>query len=220
MILPLQVCRWVTIYLQIGVLGYADDAALIEETVDAMTTRLTKLADKSRADADMEVSLKKTFTQHVHKRTDIITRTAEQINKTTKKYKHVFAFCGRRFKTEAGMQTHRVACVLNYDTTEEAYELEEVLSVFGVKRNRFFEIKWVGHEETSWEREHLLQRDGCGGMIRDFWARSEIRAFRLFRRSLRAFTFEMMRLLMSMKESSVFWIAMRALSSSSMLCIS
>ena len=102
------------------------------------------------------VSMPKTFSQHVHERTDTIEPTEEQINKTTKGYKHVCAFCGRRFKTEAGMQTHRIACTLNYNTTEEADELEGIVDVFGIKRNRFFKVKWVDDDKLTWEREHLL----------------------------------------------------------------
>ena len=40
--------------LRFKVLGYADDLALIDSTVEAMTERLTRIADASRAEADME----------------------------------------------------------------------------------------------------------------------------------------------------------------------
>ena len=48
-------------WLQIRVLGYADDAALLEPDVDVMTERLTSLADAAKAHAYMEVSMPKTF---------------------------------------------------------------------------------------------------------------------------------------------------------------
>ena len=54
--------------LRLDVLGYADDVALISGTVEDMTRRLTAIADGARADADMNVSLPKTFSHHVHKR--------------------------------------------------------------------------------------------------------------------------------------------------------
>ena len=52
-------------------LSYADDAALCEETVEAMSKRLTAIADVSIEKADMHINVSKTYTQHVHKRQDI-----------------------------------------------------------------------------------------------------------------------------------------------------
>ena len=54
--------------LRLDVLGYADDVALISSTVEDMTRRLTSIANGARDNADMHVSLPKTFTHHVHKR--------------------------------------------------------------------------------------------------------------------------------------------------------
>ena len=53
------------------VLGYADDAALAEPTVEAMTKRLTNLADTSESEADMKINMTKTARQHVYKRQPI-----------------------------------------------------------------------------------------------------------------------------------------------------
>ena len=47
--------------LRIKVLGYADDLALVEEKVDAMTARFTKIADASLEHADMQVNIDKTL---------------------------------------------------------------------------------------------------------------------------------------------------------------
>ena len=49
------------------VLGYADDAAMIDKTVDAMTARLTKFANEAIAQADMKVKPAKTFSQIVQR---------------------------------------------------------------------------------------------------------------------------------------------------------
>ena len=46
--------------LKLRVLGYADDAALIEPTVEAMTKRLTDLANASIDKADMHINMDKT----------------------------------------------------------------------------------------------------------------------------------------------------------------
>ena len=59
--------------LNVRVLGYAGDAALIEPTVAAMTRRLTDLANTSIhiSKTDMYINMNKTVSQHVHKREPI-----------------------------------------------------------------------------------------------------------------------------------------------------
>ena len=60
--------------LRLDVLGYADDVALISDTVEDMTRSLTTITDGARAErwgADMNVSLLKTFPHHVHKRANV-----------------------------------------------------------------------------------------------------------------------------------------------------
>ena len=62
---------------KLRVLGYADDAALIETAVEDMTRRLTVLADAAKAEADMDVSTPKTFKQHVFRRDSVQVSAAE-----------------------------------------------------------------------------------------------------------------------------------------------
>ena len=157
--------------LRIKVLGYADDLALVDNTVEAMTTRLTKIADASKAEADMEVSMPKTFSQHVYKRKPIKV-TGKEAKKAEMKYKHKCDFCPRRFKTESNMMKHRAHCIYNYGTTTEVFEIEKIVNVFGFANSRWFLVKWIGYEEPDWQPEHLLMRDGCRDSIRDFWASS------------------------------------------------
>ena len=57
--------------LKVRVLGYADDAALLEPIVEAMTQRLTDLTNASIREADMYINMNKTVSQHVHKRESI-----------------------------------------------------------------------------------------------------------------------------------------------------
>ena len=157
--------------LHLSVLGYADDAALIEPCIETMTNRLTAIADASAKLADMRVSIPKTFTQHVHKRAKIkVTDTDAATVK--KEYKHKCDFCTRRFKTSKAMHNHRASCIFNYGTTDEVYELEGIADVFGHIDNRWFLVKWKDYDEMEWEREHLLARDGCGDTIRAYWATS------------------------------------------------
>ena len=154
--------------LRLKVLGYADDAAMIDECTDAMTKRLTTLANASEAKADMKINMVKTFTQHVFKRDDI-TVTKEEAAAAEAGFKHKCDFCKRRFKTQRHMLIHRANCSHNYDTTDEVYEVEDIIDVFGSKDARWFKVKWKDYAEPEWEREHLLQRDGCGDIIRSFY---------------------------------------------------
>ena len=165
--------------LKIRVLGYADDAALAEHTVDAMTKRLTDLADASKREADMVINMSKTVSQHVHER-EPISVTAEEIATAEAKYDHKCDFCQRRFKTNRAMHIHRASCVHNYDTTDEVFAVEKIVGVFGHKEARHFLVKWEGYEEPEWEREHLLLRDKCHDMIRSFWATSGLRPTQAF----------------------------------------
>ena len=159
--------------LKLKVLGYADDAALIEGAVEEMTKRLTSLANASETKADMKVNMAKTFTQHVFKRDDIVVTEAEAVAAEAG-FKHQCDFCKRRFKTRRDMLIHRANCNHNYATTEEVFEVEDIVGVFGSKDARWFKVKWKDYEEPEWEREHLLRRDGCGEIIRSFWARSDL----------------------------------------------
>ena len=165
--------------LKIRVLGYADDAALAEPTVEAMTKRLTDLANASSDKADMKINMDKTVSQHVHKRAPIKV-TAAEVASAEAKYKHQCDFCLRRFKTNKAMHIHRANCVHNYATTDEVFTVEEIVGVFGHVDARFFLVKWEGHDEPEWEREHLLLRDKCHDSIRSFWAKSGLQPTRQF----------------------------------------
>lgn len=166
--------------LNIKVLGYADDAALVERRVEDMTTRLTNLADASRDRADMNVNMDKTFTQHVYRRESKPTATKATAKKEEAKYSHRCEFCPRKFKTSRAMKIHQSSCVHNYGATTEYFELEEIRDVFGHQQARWFLVKWKGYEDPEWEKEHLLRKDGCHGMIRDFWTRSGLQPNKKF----------------------------------------
>ena len=85
--------------LQIRVLGYADDAALLGPEVDVMTNRLmTCLADSAKTQADMEVSMKKTFSQHVERRCERVKVTNAEATAAQNKFKHQCDLCRMRFK--------------------------------------------------------------------------------------------------------------------------
>ena len=111
--------------VKVRVLGYADDAALVEPTVEAMTKRLTDLENASISEADVHINMFKTVSQHVHKRKPIKV-TQEEIANAEQKYAHKCDFCIRKFKTRRAMLIHRARCVHNYATTDEVYVVERI----------------------------------------------------------------------------------------------
>lgn len=119
----------------------------------------------------MMVSMTKIFTQHVHKRGRIDVTDAE-VAEAEVKFKFKCDFCTRRFRTDRDKHIHRTSCAYNYNTTEEVFVVEDIVGVFGDVDARWFLVKWEGYEDPEWEREHLLTRDGCHGIIRDFWTQS------------------------------------------------
>ena len=111
--------------LKLKILGYADDAALIDGEVNSMTRRLTSIADASEAQTDMKMNMAKTFTQHVFKRDEIKVTSAEAAAAEAG-FKHKCDFCPRRFKTQRHMLIHRANCNHNYGTTDEVFEVEDI----------------------------------------------------------------------------------------------
>ena len=96
--------------------------------------------------------------------------------------------CSRRFKTQRNMRIHRAKCKYGYDTTEQYYELEDIIGVFGSKasdqvvlvQSQVGSGQWAGYPEPEWERENLLLRDGCQDETRDFWVRSGLKSNKQF----------------------------------------
>ena len=127
----------------------------------------------------MVVNMTKTYSQHVHRRDDI-KATTEEAAKAAGKYSHQCDFCKRRFKTRRNMLIHRANCDYNYATTDETFELEEIIDVYGHIDNRWFLAKWKGYPEPEWEREHLFLRDGCQDAIRSFWVKSNLLSCKKF----------------------------------------
>ena len=79
-------------YLQIGVLGYADDAALVSLSTGELNQRLSNISRGSRVDADMDIHRGKTKNMVVERQEKMALPTVEAIKKTEAKYKHECEF--------------------------------------------------------------------------------------------------------------------------------
>ena len=124
---------------KIRVLGYADDLAMLEDTVPEMTTRFTHFADEAKKQADMNVKLSKTFTQIVARQEKIWPATEAEIQQAEKKFpvkcEYAGAGCDVRFKTKRAMRIHLCSCRFEYGKTGKAFEVEKLLTVFGRENN-------------------------------------------------------------------------------------
>ena len=134
--------------LTLQTLGYADDAALVESTVEEMTKRFTRLADKSLKEADMVVRMDKTYSHHVCRGGDVEV-TDEEIMKVNDKLEHTCDFCKRKFETKRGKNIHRASCIYQYTASEERFTIEKILAVFGQREARWFLVEWEGHKEPE-----------------------------------------------------------------------
>ena len=103
---------------EMRVLGYADDIAMIGTTAKAMTPRLTHFANESLRLADMQVKLKKTFSQEIKTQDPISKATAEEIEKIEVKFafkcEYVKDGCTQKFKTQKGARIHSSTCAFGY----------------------------------------------------------------------------------------------------------
>lgn len=164
---------------ELRVLGYADDAAMAEATVEAMSQRLTRFANASSEHADMKVKPAKTFTQIIQRQDAVDKATVTEIMQKEKKYKFKCPFadegCNARFKTKNGMMIHRATCDCGYSTTEKKFVVGDIVQVFGKASRKLYKVRWKNYpdpEDDSWESEKMLLQDGCREVIDNFWERS------------------------------------------------
>ena len=132
--------------LRVSTLGYADDAALLDNSLTVATDRVTSIAQGSRRDADMEISIDKTEAMHVCPQGSVSATTAEEARKVCK-FKCKNVGCSRVFKNAHGMKCHAGKC-----RWREYYLMEKILSARGEPGKQEFLIKWkgYGHEENRW----------------------------------------------------------------------
>ena len=99
------------------------------------------VTDAAETEADMQVSVKKTFSQHVKRRWERVNVSTAEANAAQKKFKFQCDFCMMRFKSKKAMYIHRGSCIHQYDTTDEIFVVEELVGVFGWIEVRWFLVK-------------------------------------------------------------------------------
>ena len=91
--------------MNIRALEYADDAGLLDTSTEDASTRVTAIAQGSRHDAAMEISVPKTKVMHIHKQVRVSDTTEEEI--ADLHLEHVCPNCARDFPTKRGLAIHQ-----------------------------------------------------------------------------------------------------------------
>ena len=95
----------------------------------------------------MQVKLSKTWTQNLQELPKIGAATDVEVANTMAKYKYVCEFakagCSQRFKTKAGMKIHWSSFNFNYGLTEERWEVECIIAVFGNASRKLYLVQWM-----------------------------------------------------------------------------
>ena len=104
-------------------LGYADDAALLDAEIDVATARVTSIADGSRRDADMDISIEKTEVMHVEEQGRVAPATITELEGVCK-FTCPHAGCDRVFLNAHGCKCHAGRC-----RRKGWFEVEKILEV-------------------------------------------------------------------------------------------
>jgi len=141
----------------IDTLGYADDAALLDEDINVATARVTAIAAGSRKDADMHISVDKTEAMHIAEQGAVSCTTNEEATKVCK-YTCKNAGCNKVFYNAHGMRCHAGKC-----RWRNSFIMEKILAVQGAPGSpkRRFLTRWQGYgpEDDTWEPHANLPPD-------------------------------------------------------------
>ena len=140
-----------------GTLGYADDAALLDEDKAIASKRVSAIAQGSECEADMTINIDKTEVMHVKEQGRVEALTAEEA-KGVCKYTCPHAGCNKVFFNVHGCKCHAGRCNMR-----DVYIAEKILDVSGATGapDRRFLVRWQGYgpEFDTWEPRKNLQRE-------------------------------------------------------------
>ena len=127
----------------IRLLGYADDVAVAEEGdeegIARIETRVNKIADGSKEDADMDVNIEKTIMLHVREQERPPPTTREEALSVCK-FECPHMHCNFRFHTMHGLKVHAGRC-----KWKDEFEVEKIVGHRGPIVARQYKIRWKGY---------------------------------------------------------------------------
>ena len=134
---------------RVHTLGYADDAALLDNCCDTATDRVTSISTGSRDDADMTINISKTEVMHVQEQGRVAPVTAEEATKACK-YTCPNPGCNKVFFNAHGCKCHAGRCKF-----KDHFYVDKLLAVRGSTGSpkREFLVRWEGYgpEDDTWE---------------------------------------------------------------------
>ena len=111
--------------IRMDTLGYAGDAALLDEDIKVSTTRVTSISSGSRQDADMIISVEKTEVMHVEEQGRVSTASAEELEGVCK-FECPHVDCKRVFYNAHGCKCNAGKC-----RRKNWYAVEKILDMKG-----------------------------------------------------------------------------------------
>ena len=136
-------------FFKMRVLGYADDAVMLDRDTQALTIRLTTLVDAAKHEEDMKFRCPRPSPNTSARGRASVSEAAAAAQTA---FKHKCDFCEWRFKSHRDILIHRNNCVHQYNTTDEKFVVEEIVEVFDRIEVRWMLVKFEGYDETEYER--------------------------------------------------------------------
>ena len=133
---------------KVHTLGYADDAALLDNCGDTATDRVTSISTGSRDDADMTINIRKTEVMQVEEQGRVTPVTAEEATKACTYTTCPNPGCNKVFFNAHGCKCHAGRCKFR-----DHFYLDKILAVRGTTSKREFLIRWEGYgpEDDTWD---------------------------------------------------------------------
>ena len=140
--------------INLHTLGYADDAALLDTSIEKATERVTTIAKGSALDADMEINVSKTEVMQVAEQSRVAPATTAELEDACK-FVCPHIGCDRVFFNAHGCKCHAGKC-----RRKDWCAVDKILAVRGEtgSNKREFLVRWKGYgpEDDQWEpRQHL-----------------------------------------------------------------
>ena len=134
---------------KIYTLGYADDAALLDEDIEVATSRVTAIAIGSKDAADMTINADKTEVMHVSDQEPVSSTTDAEATKVCK-FKCKNAGCHKVFHT-----AHGARCHAGKSRWKDTWLMDKILEVKGTPGTSacLYRTRWQGFgpEDDTWE---------------------------------------------------------------------
>ena len=147
-------------------LGYADDAVLLDGSIEVSTERVTGIAQRSKSDADMSINIAKTEVIQVQEQGRIPRATADEA-KAICKYVCPHPGCDKVFYNAHGCKCHAGRC-----HRKNFYEVDKLLAVRGElgSNKREFLVQWKGYgpEDNQWLPRKNTRKNIFPHVIKEF----------------------------------------------------